>query len=79
MSRNAASITCIYLAVVLDLYSRCVVGRSLQSRQTADVVSLALYGGRKSKVAPRAPTRSAGFLAFPMRRATRNHVESVQG
>jgi len=31
-----------YLAVVIDLYSRCVVGWSMQSRQTTDVVLQAL-------------------------------------
>ncbi len=37
-----------YLAVVIDLYSRRVVGWSMQSRQTTDVVLQALlmvYGG----------------------------------
>jgi putative transposase len=32
-----------YLAVVIDLYSRRVVGWSMQSRQTADVVLQALH------------------------------------
>ena len=32
----------VYLAVVIDLYSRCVIGWSLQSRQTTDVVLQAL-------------------------------------
>ena len=43
-------ITCIrtqegfaYLAVVIDLYSRRVVGWSMQSRQTTDVVLRALH------------------------------------
>ncbi|MFT4794217.1 MAG: hypothetical protein ACJAVR_003929 [Paracoccaceae bacterium] len=32
-----------YLAVVIDLFSRRVVGWSMQSRQTAEVVSQALH------------------------------------
>jgi transposase InsO family protein len=41
-----------YLAVVIDLYSRRVFGRAMQSRQTTDVVSKALLmavGNRKPK------------------------------
>ncbi len=33
----------VYLAVVIDLYSRRVVGWSMQSRQTTDVVLQALH------------------------------------
>lgn len=49
-----------YLAVVIDLYSRRVVGWSMQSRQTTDVVLQALH----MAVQRRDCTRGGGGSAY---------------